>query len=99
MKTITTYTYKYDLPDNLVKLIEFLKVKLDEVPKEYRDSALMDIEALSNWGDPCLEATISYRRPLNKEEVAKERKDQRESRKRSKEIEMAELKRLQAKYK
>lgn len=63
------------LPVGLGDAIAFLQEKLDAVPVEYRDTALIEIDATTSYDQPLARIEITYKRPPTAAEVEKRRMD------------------------
>lgn len=55
-------------PLNVNALIEWLKLKLANVPEEYRDTCVIEYSATTEWDSPVLEIEMKYVRPETAEE-------------------------------
>ena len=76
-KKITIDVFEFDcvnkIPENGYEFIEFFKDKLNLVPEEFRDSAKIQLEPLSDFGPS---GWISYERlETDEEEQAREKRD------------------------
>lgn len=49
--------------------IDELKKVLEEIPEEYRDTAVLMIEAEEEYGSPTTSYSISYKRPMTEQEI------------------------------
>ncbi|HWY36356.1 MAG TPA: hypothetical protein VNX68_17055 [Nitrosopumilaceae archaeon] len=87
-----------DPPDKLLEYIKWLQSIVAQIPAEYRDNAVCDLEADTQYGLGILVIEIYYHRPETASEtgerLAKEERRQIDI----KQSELAELHRLQQKY-
>ena len=64
-------------PSKLPKFCTWLDEQIAKIPEQYRDSATIDFDSVSDWGDSHKgRVEIQYIRPQTDEEVAKERERQ-----------------------
>jgi hypothetical protein len=56
-------------PEDAKGFMEFWQKKLDLIPKEFIESAAIDIEPVDNYGSPGIEVEIYYYRPETNEEI------------------------------
>ena len=62
-----------DFPENAKEFMAFWYEKLSLVPKEFFDSATIEVETYESYEESYLEATVSYFRPLTDEELAEQK--------------------------
>lgn len=57
-------------PSEAQKFLDWLNMKLELIPYEHRETAIIDINGMEGeWGSYCAELTISYTRPETDEEM------------------------------
>jgi len=64
-KTIKVYESDscYDIPGKADEFMAFWQRKIDKIPAEFKESARIEIEAVSFYDSALLEVEISYTRP------------------------------------
>ena len=68
-----------DIPENASEFVAFWQAKVDKIPIEFIDDAIIEIEACEEDGYPYICFDISYKRPETAEEM-KAREDRDNSR-------------------
>lgn len=97
---IDTPTYDIEgLPSSLAEFITWAQKHLASVPEEFRDSASIDFESHSSYGDPYTDLVIEYKRPETDDEVDERENAAANRIKRNRQHDLDELARLTAKYK
>lgn len=85
----------FSIPETPDEFLSFWKTKFDLIPKEFRSTAKIEYDAESDYDVPYLIVELSYKRPENKEELARrvEAEDKRKANIRQHELkQLAELK-------
>ena len=84
---------KYHLQDHPLEVIEFFKVAYEQVPEEFRESALIKVDLEEGYdGWPTCILYMRYQRPFTQEELGKLAEDEEAVRSRELAL-LAELKR------
>ena len=87
------------IPNNAAEVLEWLSDKVNSIPEEFRDSALFEVDARSNYEDSAYASIrISYVRPETDEEEAKREDEERRHAERRRDGELRKLAELKAKY-
>jgi len=96
---VTAYELNYDdIPEKPSEFFAFWKEKIQLVPEEYREVALIEIEAEEDYGSAMLAATVSYYRPeTNQEEALREGREKTRV-ELNKQQELRQLEMLKKKY-
>jgi hypothetical protein len=68
-KTINIYSHEGSYGENLIDVIECLRGILEQIPEEYRDTATVDIQSVSDWDSHMASIDICYCRPYTSEEI------------------------------
>ena len=71
---ITVEVYKYNFVDDHIptkadEFMEFWQDKLNLIPDEFMDSALIDIDEIEEYGASYFSAKVTYKRPKTDEEI------------------------------
>lgn len=98
MKTVYTSVERFEIPDRLIDFISFWKMKLDEIPEQYRHEAEVEISAASDYSSCYCEFNVVYRREETPEEIKAGEEMLRKSRALTEEKERLLLKQLKEKY-
>ena len=70
---VTIYEKDYYYPEgNAAEFMKFFQDKLDTIPKEFVDSAVIEIEAVDNYGSSSIDCSIYYFRPQTEAEISAE---------------------------
>jgi len=88
----------YNLEDSLLEFNAWLKEQIDKIPKEYLDSATIEIESWVEYDTPSTELIITYDRPETKEEVLIREKKESTHRREMRLKELEQLAMLKKKY-
>lgn len=102
-QTVTRYLvddmpYSAGVPDNLPKLIEWLKSKMAEMPAASRKGATCRFDTSMSYGETYPHVEVSYTEPETDEEVIRRVQIERERARLSDNAERAKLAALKAKF-
>jgi len=99
--TVTVYdseTSRGSYPENLQEFAQWIQGKLDQIPERFQSCAEIEIDAYESYGDPYSKLTIEYRRPeTDAEQAAREMIEQAKADE-IRNLELATLEKLRAKY-
>ena len=85
--------------ENAIKFLAWFEEKINSIPKEFKDSAKVELEAVSSYGG-CAYASIEiyyYRPETDEEEIARKAKEQNKA-ELQKQRELRQLEELKRKY-
>lgn len=85
-------------PENLIEFIEWAKVKLEQIPAEYRGTAKIVAEVDSSYDNHYPLITITYQRPETDEERVFREEEERRRKEEKRFRELALLEELKRKY-
>lgn len=87
----------YSLPNRAGEFWKWLTSLLEELPEQFRDSAIIEFGAKNDYGDLTPTLTVSYRRPETDEEERQREEHQRQSDEQRREILLRQLRELDQK--
>jgi hypothetical protein len=87
-----------DLPLSLADWQAWLEKVIDDIPEQSRAEATMRLGTFSEYGDSYARLTVAYTRPETDEEEAKREARESAHQQETRDRELEQLRRLQAKY-